>query len=93
MQKIMEYTLDSSGTTELDVPTGATVLRADTIVEYNEVIKLWFLVPDDTAITEIRTFKIYSTNEEILESLVDLAFISTCVNFGGIAQWHVFEMI
>ena len=92
MQKIMEYTLNTSGATALDVPTGSTVLKADTIVEHLEVLKIWFLVPNDAASTEIRTFKVISTNQEITDNLGDITFISTCVDFGGITQWHIFEI-
>ena len=96
MQRIMQFTLNGIGTTELQVPVNSTVLKADSVVEAYEILKIWFLVPDDTAGTEVRTFRSISTDEEILGDLNSLNFISTCVDFGGvggITQWHIFEVI
>ena len=93
MQKILGYTLAISGSTAIDVPTGSTALKADTVVEVSETMKIWFLVPDTEAPTEPRTFKVVSTDEEITDNLVNLEFVSTCVDFSGITHWHVFEVV
>ena len=84
MPTIWKYPLHP-GTTQHNMPRGATVLHAQ--MQQGEPV-LWALV-EPSADQELRTFDVYGTGHGVRENAGE--YIATFQMDGGALVWHVFE--
>jgi len=79
MNRIFKYPLPAKETHEIELPKGATIIRAEDVDGH---FFLWAAVnPDQEAEKETRFLELYKTGQPIETPMADLHFIGTCKMF------------